>query len=210
MRECGALKDILPELDEMFSTPENPKTHPEGNVGAHTILAIQYVAHCSPIVKFSALMHDVGKILTPKQQLPSHAGHEITGPELINKICLRLKAPNSFKEFARTSCRYHGYFYHILKLPPEELYQTLFALQKFNIDDLIYLFRSDYFGRLIQKPADNQQEKEEFFKKMMKIFKNIKASDMPNFDNINKDADFKEKLRDFKIKTIEKNLIHLK
>ena len=46
MRECGALKDILPELDEMFSTPENPKTHPEGNVGAHTILAIQYVAHC--------------------------------------------------------------------------------------------------------------------------------------------------------------------
>ena len=52
--------------------------------------------------------------------------------------------------------------------------------------------------------------KEEFFKKMMKIFKNIKASDMPNFDNINKDADFKEKLRDFKIKTIEKNLIHLK
>ena len=207
MRECGALKDILPELDEMFSTPENLKTHPEGNVGAHAILAVQYVANCSPIVKFSALMHDVGKILTPKEQLPNHAGHTKTGPDIINKICLRLKVPNNIKEFAKTSCRYHGHFYHILELSPEDLYQTLFALQKFNIDDLICFFRSDYFGRDLTYPKDKQQEKEEFFKKMMKIFKNIKASDMPDFDNINKDADFKEKLREFKTNILKKHLI---
>lgn len=207
MRECGALRVILPEIDEMFTTPENPQTHPEGNVGAHTILAIQHVAKCPPIVKFSSLMHDVGKTLTPKEQLPNHAGHEITGPELINKICLRLKVPNNFKEFAKTSCLYHDRFYHILKLSPEDLYQTLFALQKFNIDDLIYFFRSDYFGRAKQKPAEIQKEKEDFFKKMMNILKNIKASDIPNFEKINKDANFKEKLREYKIQILRENII---
>ena len=206
MRKCGALKVILPEIDEMFSTPENPKTHPEGNTGAHTILALQSVAECSPIVKFATLVHDVGKILTQKEQLPNHAGHEATGPELINKICLRLKTPNNFRDFAKTSCRYHGYFYNILKLNTEDLHQMLFALKKFNIDDLICFFRSDYFGRALAYPKDKQQEKEEFFKKMMKIFKSIKASDMPNFENISKDGDFKEKLRIFKIKILEKNL----
>ncbi|MBR1949156.1 MAG: HD domain-containing protein, partial [Alphaproteobacteria bacterium] len=203
MRECDALKVILPEIDEMFSTPKNLKTHPEGNVGAHTILALQQVANSSPIVKFATLMHDVGKILTPKEQLPNHAEHETTGPELINKICLRLKTPNNFREFAKTSCRYHGYFHHILKLSPEDLYQMLFALKKFNIDNLIAFFRSDYFGRNLTYPKDKQQEKEEFFRKMMKIFKDIKATDMPDFENINKDSDFKEKLRKFQISKLK-------
>lgn len=206
MRDCGALKAILPEIDEMFSTPENLKTHPEGNVGAHTIMAIQYVANCSPIVKFSALMHDVGKTLTPKEQLPNHAGHEITGPKLINKICSRLKVPNKFKDFAKTSCQHHGHFYHILKLSAEDLYQTLHDLQKFNINELIEFFRSDYFGRAIQKPIENQNTKEIFFKKMMNIFKNIKSSDMPNFENIIKDKNFKEQLKNYKIQILKENL----
>lgn len=206
MRSCGALKAVLPEIDEMFSTPENLKTHPEGNVGAHTILAVKYVAKCSPVVKFAALMHDVGKTLTPKEQLPYHAGHEITGPKLINEICIRLKTPNNFKNFAKISCQYHGYFYHILKLAPEDLYQFLHALQKYDINELIDFFRSDYFGRALTYPKDKQQKKEDFFKKMMKIFKDIKASDMPNFANISKNANFKEKLRDYKIKIIKENL----
>ena len=206
MRECGALKAILPEVDKMFSTPENTQTHPEGNVGAHAILAVKYVAKCSPVVKFAALMHDIGKILTPKEQLPNHTGHEITGPKIIHDICLRLKVPNNFKNFAKISCQYHNNFYHILKISPEDLYQTLHALQKYNIDDLLHFFRSDYFGRALAYPKDKQQEKEKFFKKMMDIFKSIKATDMPDFNCISKGANFKEKLREYTIRIIKENL----
>lgn len=201
-RQCGALKEILPEIEQMFSTPENPKTHPEGNVGEHTILAVKYVATCSPKVKFASLMHDTGKILTPKEQLPSHLGHEKTGPELINKICSRLKVPNSFKNFAADACRYHGYFYHLLKLTPEDLYLTLSALKKYDTDEIIAVFRSDYFGRALQKPAEKQQEKEQFFKKAMHIFKNIKTCEMPNFAELQQDKDFSQKLKEYKIKTL--------
>ena len=45
-----------------------------------------------------------------------------------------------------------------------------------------------------------------FFKKMMKIFKNIKASDMPDFKNICKDKNFKEIFHNYKIKIIENAL----
>ena len=111
-----------------------------------------------------------------------------------------------FKDFAKASCQHHGHFYHILKLSAEDLYQTLHDLQKFNINELIEFFRSDYFGRAIQKPIENQNTKEIFFKKMMNIFKNIKSSDMPNFENIIKDKNFKEQLKNYKIQILKENL----
>lgn len=206
MRACGALKAILPEVEQMFFIPENPQTHPEGTVGAHTILALKYVANCSPEIKFASLMHDIGKILTPKEQLPNHSGHEITGAKLINEICSRLKVPNKFKNFAKITCQYHGYFWNILNLSTEDLYQILNALQKFNIDDLINFFRSDYFGRANEYPLKEQSDKEIFFKKALNIFKNIKSSDMPNFENIKKNKDFKENLKNYKLKILQENL----
>lgn len=32
-----------------------------------------------PLVRFGALLHDLGKALTPKERLPSHHGHEEAG-----------------------------------------------------------------------------------------------------------------------------------
>ena len=69
----------------------------------------------------------------------------------------------SFKNFAKITTQYHGYFWNILNLSAEDLYQTLNALQKFNIDNLINFFRSDYFGRANKYPIKEQSDKEIFF-----------------------------------------------
>lgn len=203
MRNCGALKAIIPEAEQMFSTPENLKTHPEGNVGEHMLLAVKYVANCTPEVKFASFMHDIGKILTLKEQLPIHTGHEITGVDLINKICLRLKISNNFKNFAKDTCKHHGNFYHILKLPIETLYEMLSSLQKYNIDKLIDVFRSDYFGRAIQKPENEQYEKEEFLKKALKIFKNTKISEISDINKNIAGKDIKEQLKKLTIQKLQ-------
>lgn len=206
MRECGALKSILPEIDKMFSTPENLETHPEGNVGEHTILSVKQVSHCTPKVKFATFLHDVGKIVTPTKQIPNHKGHEATGIQIINKICQRLKVPNDIKNFAKISCQYHGYFYHILELSIEDLYETVSALYKYNTDDLINVFRADYFGRLLKKDTQIQKTKEDFFRKALNIFKNIKATDMPDFSKLPKDKSFFLKYREFKIDVLRQSL----
>lgn len=203
MRACGALKAIIPEAEQMFSTPENLKTHPEGNVGEHMLLAIKSVAHCTAEVKFASFMHDIGKILTPPAQLPNHSGHEITGIKIINEICSRLKVPNKFKNFAKDTCLHHGNFYHILTLSAETLYEMLSSLQKYNIDKLIDVFRSDYFGRAIHKPENEQYKKEEFFKKAMKIFKSTKISEISDIDKTTNGNDIKHQLKEHTIQKLQ-------
>ena len=207
MRDCGALKAILPEVDKMFSTPENLKTHPEGNVGEHTLLAINHVAQSTARVKFAVFMHDIGKILTPINQLPNHKGHADKGPKLVNEICTRLKVPSDLKNFAKTICQYHDKLYHILDIPVEDLHDLLSALQKYNINELIDVFHADYYGRGINYPPEPQQKKDDLFKKMIKVFKDIKATDMPDFIKISKDADFKEQFRKYKIEILKKHLL---
>ena len=62
MRECGALKVLLPEVDKLWDTPERTDYHPEGNSGEHTMLVLQQGYNLSPKIKFALLLHDIGKI----------------------------------------------------------------------------------------------------------------------------------------------------
>ncbi len=51
----------------------------------------------SPEVRFAALVHDLGKGLSPKEHWPHHYGHETSGLPILEKMCDRLRVPNSFK-----------------------------------------------------------------------------------------------------------------
>ena len=55
--------------------------HPEVDTGEHTLQVLDVAAELSPdtTVRFAALVHDVGKGLTPRDQWPRHIGHEETG-----------------------------------------------------------------------------------------------------------------------------------
>jgi hypothetical protein len=67
LRDCGALARILPELDALWGVPQPPLHHPEIDTGVHMMLVIDYAAargHELP-VRFAALMHDLGKGVTP-------------------------------------------------------------------------------------------------------------------------------------------------
>lgn len=65
----GEIKNILAKMDGI---PQPVEFHPEGDVLAHTIIVANKVIEADgdlPTV-FAALMHDVGKILTPEEMLP--------------------------------------------------------------------------------------------------------------------------------------------
>ena len=38
LRECGALKVLLPELDALFGVPQRADYHPEIDSGIHTLM----------------------------------------------------------------------------------------------------------------------------------------------------------------------------
>ena len=95
LRDCGALQRVLPEVDALFGIPQTAKYHPEIDSGVHTLMVVEQAAQLSknPQVRFAALVHDLGKAVTPKNVLPSHRGHEKSGLPLIKQLSARLRVP---------------------------------------------------------------------------------------------------------------------
>src|SRR5690606_5517678 len=95
LRDCGALQRILPELDALWGVPQPEKYHPEIDTGVHVMMVIDYAAAqgCDLPVRCAALLHDLGKGVTPSDQWPRHHGHEMHSEKLVAAVCKRLRVP---------------------------------------------------------------------------------------------------------------------
>jgi tRNA nucleotidyltransferase (CCA-adding enzyme) len=110
LRECGALAKLLPEVDALFGVPQNPKSHPEIDTGDHVMRVIDQAAaagHPLP-VRYAALLHDLGKGLTPRENWPNHGGHEAAGIDRVKQVSQRLRAPTDCTGLAQIVARWHG------------------------------------------------------------------------------------------------------
>ncbi len=130
LRSCGALKRIIPELDNLWGVPQPPQHHPEVDTGVHVMMVLDYAAQkaFSLSVRFAALMHDLGKGTTPKEILPRHIGHEERGVHLVKDVCKRLRVPNDCKELAVMVAKFHGKLYQSLDMRPSTLLEFLIQL----------------------------------------------------------------------------------
>jgi tRNA nucleotidyltransferase (CCA-adding enzyme) len=118
LRDCGALRRILPELDALWGVPQPPLHHPEVDTGVHIMLVIDYAAsQALPLeVRFAALVHDLGKGISPEETWPAHHGHEFKGMKLVTAVCKRLKVPNECRDLAQMTAREHGNVSRALEL----------------------------------------------------------------------------------------------
>ncbi|MFM8574735.1 MAG: multifunctional CCA addition/repair protein, partial [Limnohabitans sp.] len=113
LRECGALKVLLPELDRLWGIPQRPEYHPEIDTGVHVMMVLDQCARLqAPLaVRWAALMHDLGKASTPAEVLPRHIGHEGRSVQLARQVAERLRVPNDCKELAKVVAREHGHIH---------------------------------------------------------------------------------------------------
>ncbi|TDG11626.1 multifunctional CCA addition/repair protein [Seongchinamella unica] len=109
LRSCSALEALLPEVEALFGVPQTAKHHPEIDSGIHTLMVVQQAVRLSEQkdVRFAALLHDLGKGVTPKAEWPRHIAHEKRGLKLVKQVCQRLKAPNQYRDLALKVCEYH-------------------------------------------------------------------------------------------------------
>jgi tRNA nucleotidyltransferase (CCA-adding enzyme) len=130
LRGCGALARIFPELEQLFGVPQPKHHHPEEDTGLHTLMVLDQAARLTPDtrVRFAALVHDLGKGTTPREEWPKHIAHEHRGVELVTRLCDRLRVPNDYRELALTVTRYHGIYHRADELRPSTLYDTLEAV----------------------------------------------------------------------------------
>jgi tRNA nucleotidyltransferase (CCA-adding enzyme) len=127
LREVGALRVILPELDALFGVPQRPEWHPEVDTGEHTLLALQVAASrgASQAVRFAVLVHDLGKALTPRAEWPRHHAHEALGLPAIEALCARLRVPQEHRELGLLASRFHTHVHRGLELRTSTLLELL-------------------------------------------------------------------------------------
>lgn len=132
LRDCGALKVLMPEIDALFGVPQPEAHHPEIDTGLHVLSVLHQAAlHHQPLsVRWACLVHDLGKGLTPEDQWPRHIAHEQRGLKAIKAMNTRFKAPRECQELALLVGEYHTHGHRALELKPSTL---LDLLQSFDV-----------------------------------------------------------------------------
>lgn len=142
LRECGALARIFPELEQLFGVPQPPEHHPEIDTGVHVMLVLQQAARLSADtrVRFAALVHDLGKGITPKDELPQHIEHEERGVPLVEQLCERLRVPRDYRDIAVLVTRYHLYFHRAKELRAGTILKLFQSLDLFRRPERLDMF----------------------------------------------------------------------
>lgn len=154
LRECGALEKIFPALNKLWGVPQKIEYHPEVDTGVHTMMSLQQAVAfgATADVRFATLCHDLGKGLTPEQDLPSHKGHEDRGVKPIELWCKQYRVPNHYRDLAVKVARWHLHAHRAAELRPDTILKLLKGLDVFRNPSILgkYLLacKADATGRL--------------------------------------------------------------
>lgn len=163
LRQCGALKVVMPEIDNLFGVPQPPQHHPEVDTGLHCELSLLRAAELSDriSVRFATLVHDLGKATTPADVLPRHIGHEKRSLPLIRNLCQRLAVPNDCRDLALMVAEFHTHCHRAFDLKPQTLLNTLEKLDAFRrperFADFLICCKADARGRTGKEHIDYSQ-----------------------------------------------------
>jgi len=204
LRDCGALKVILPELDCLFGVPQPIEHHPEIDTGIHTLMVLQQASKLThnTEVRFAALMHDLGKGTTPKEEWPRHIGHEARSADLVLEVCKRLRIPNDYRDLAERTARFHMHYHRALELKPGTIVEALEKLDAFRkperFEKFLLASEADAHGRT---GYENQYfEQSDFFRKAFRAANNVDVTALreQGFENL----ELANKIREERIRLV--------
>lgn len=143
--EVGLLPYILPEL--VAGKGLMQRGHHVHDVYTHSMLALKHCPSKDPLVRFAALLHDIGKV--PSHQvrdgINTFFGHDVMGSKQAREIAHRLHLSKKEREKLMTLVRWHMF--------NVDTVQTDAAIRRFikkvgmdNIQDMIDLRIGDRLG----------------------------------------------------------------
>ena len=109
LERANLLEVTFPEIAQLRGKIQPKEFHPEGDAYEHTLKIVDDVAaiNSKPIIRFAALMHDIGKGTTPEEMLPHHYLHEKRGLEVLKQMNKRMTLPGEWKKIAAFVIREH-------------------------------------------------------------------------------------------------------
>lgn len=172
LREAGLTQIILPELETCFGiVQEGPKHDRIYDIGEHALLSLKHAPSSDPLVRFAALLHDIGKVNTVKTDASGNVtfyNHDVAGAKLALKIAQRFNLSKK-----QTDKFYRLIRWHLFTVDEN---QTDSAIRRFiknvgleNIEDMMALRIGDRLGGGTQRAVSWRMEKfEERIKEVLK------------------------------------------
>lgn len=127
-RSSGYIEQWLPELSALWTTPQDPRHHPEGDVWNHTLMVVDQIAKLSKAAKLgpdaklilalAGLCHDLGKPDTTRN-VEGHfvsLSHESVGVAATESLLKRLGFEEKLRHHVAALVRHH--------LRPDQIFQA--------------------------------------------------------------------------------------
>lgn len=165
LRESGALRVVLPEVDRLWGVPQRAEHHPEVDTGVHLMLVMQMAArlNASLAVRYACLTHDLGKGTTPPDVLPRHIGHEQRSAKMLKGLSQRLRVPTDCHALADVVAREHGNIHRSGDLNAAAVVRLLERCDAFRkparMEEILLACECDARGRLGMQETEYPQRK---------------------------------------------------
>ncbi len=172
---AGLLDAIFPEIFALIGKTQPVFFHPEGDAFEHSMAVVDEVSRRTKElpVRFSALVHDLGKGLTPEEMLPHHYGHERRGLDALRSWNDRMTIPKLWMRVAEFVIREHMRAPRLKKRG--KITTFLMELSRLSIpaQEVIHVFSVDH-GSLPPYLADY----EEIMEKLLAVTGNDAPKDL--------------------------------
>jgi tRNA nucleotidyltransferase (CCA-adding enzyme) len=141
--ECDVLGTIFPEIYRLKTALESLKWHPEGDAFSHVQLVLTQAAEMGYDLetRFACLVHDLGKGVTPRSELPKHYGHDVKGVPLVRDFANRMTVPAKMRDRAMKVTRYHMVGHRLDQMNPKtfvKMFDDMGALNDPEVVNLLY------------------------------------------------------------------------
>ena len=120
LQEANVLEVHFKEIYDLIGSLQPKEYHPEGDSFEHTMQVVDKSTLLTNDLKvrFSCLVHDLGKGVTPKEMQPHHYGHDEKGVVLVENLGKRLKIPKEWIKCGKVAAKEHMRGGIFLKMTP--------------------------------------------------------------------------------------------
>lgn len=161
--QMEALEFVFPELDALKGRIQPEKYHPEGDAFIHTMLVVDRARElgANPVAMYAALVHDLGKAVTPDHELPHHYNHEGLGVPLVAEMSDRLRMPRRFKVAGMATSKSHLNIHRFANMKAVKKVRLVVGLMRKGVlEEVALAAQADAQGRgpdFVNKPYPSRQ-----------------------------------------------------
>ena len=147
LKEANVLDVHFKEIYNLIGVLQPEKYHPEGDSYNHTMIALNSSAKITKDerIRFCALVHDIGKGITPKSMYPHHYGHDERGIEPLKVLSRRIGIPEEWKKCGLIAVKEHmkgGMFYE-MSIPKQVSFIERISKSRLGLEGLQIVVYAD-------------------------------------------------------------------